>query len=429
MGCSRSTKVYPNEHCSRNISLDEVSVASAEGHGQIYATNPHCTKHELYLKFGGHNEPGLFTMSNPKEHVQHKRMFARAFSKSQLRTQWEDVITAITSKAIQKIVEELQQNGKVDVLKWFTFMSSDVSGELKFGESWDLLGKGRQNDLVRSIGIFMQISGLTAELPLLKPLGRLVPLPWFRTAFRGWDFVIDYASRAVDNSKKLTQLGERNIFGTILANAEKGEVLTEFDIKNEAGNFTVAGTDTTVVTLAYCVFAVLTHPRVQTEIEAEVAALPEEFSDADVEKLRWLNAALAETNRLFGAAQGGFPRRTPACGLIIDGYDLPGNTTVSVQGYTMHRKRELFPNALEWFPESNMSAETKAVISPFGAGSRICIGIHVAYIEMRLAAARFFRECPGARLAQEITTDSMAFVNYFATFPKSGRCVIGKMFA
>lgn len=71
-----------------------------------------------------------------------------------------------------------------------------------------------------------------------------------------------------------------------------------------------------------------------------------------------------------------------------------------------------------------MSAEAKAVISPFGSGSRVCIGIHVAYMEMRLAAARFFRECRGVALAPETTPDSMAFVNYFGIFPKSQQCNI-----
>lgn len=191
------------------------------------------------------------------------------------------------------------------------------------------------------------MSALTAELPLIKTVGRLIPHAWCRTAFRGWDYVIDYASRAVDNTKKRTKMGERNIFGTVLANAEKGETLTEFDIKNEAGNFTVAGTGTTAITLSYMIYAVLSQPELQAEIEAEVAALPEDFSDADVEGLKWLNATISETNRLFAAAPGGFPRNAPPDGLAIGGYSIPGNTTVSSQGYTMHRKEELFPDALE----------------------------------------------------------------------------------
>ncbi|KAH0433704.1 cytochrome p450 monooxygenase [Colletotrichum camelliae] len=386
------------------LSPGEVSVVSVDGHRKIYSVSSRCTKHEWYLKFGGHPYPGLFTMTDHQEHAQRRKMFARAFSKSQLRVQWEDTIRAIAKKAVHGIANDLKENEKADVLNWWTFMTSDISGELMFGESWDMLGKAKKNEFIRSVAIYIQSSGLTAELPLIKTVGRLIPHPWCRTAFRGWNYVLDYASRAVENSKKRTQMGERNIFGTILAGAEKGEILTEFDIKNEAGNFTVAATDTTAVTLSYLIYAVLSRPKLQASIEAEVSTLPDDFTDADVETLPLLNATISETNRLFAAAQGAFPRRTPPGGLNLEGYMIPENTTVSAQSYTMHRKEDLFPNALEfnperWLAESNMSSDARAVCSPFGSGSRICIGIHVAYMEIRLAAAGFFRECRGASLA------------------------------
>ncbi|KAF4871280.1 Cytochrome P450 monooxygenase cypX [Colletotrichum siamense] len=411
------------------LSPGEVSVVSVDGHRKIYSVSSRCTKHEWYLKFGGHPYPGLFTMTDHSEHAQRRKMFARAFSKSQLIVQWEDTIKVIAKKAVDRIANDLKENGKADVLKWWTFMTSDISGELMFGESWDMLGKGQKNEFIRSVAIYIQSSGLTAELPLIKTVGRLIPHPWCRTAFRGWNYVLDYATRAVENSKKRAQMGERNIFGTILAGAEKGEILTEFDIKNEAGNFTVAATDTTAVTLSYLIYAVLSRPKLQAEIEAEVSTLPDNFTDADVETLPLLNATISETNRLFSAAQGAFPRRAPPGGLNLEGYMIPENTTVSAQSYTMHRKEDLFPNALEfnperWFAESNMSSDAKAVVSPFGSGSRICIGIHVAYMEIRLAAAGFFRECREAVLSEETTPESMSFMNYFATFPKSGQCIV-----
>lgn len=82
-------------------------------------------------------------MTDHQEHAQRRKMFARAFSKSQLRVQWEDNIRAIAKKAVHRIAGDLKENGKADVLKWWTFMTSDISGELMFGESWDMLGKGQ----------------------------------------------------------------------------------------------------------------------------------------------------------------------------------------------------------------------------------------------------------------------------------------------
>lgn len=72
-----------------------------------------------------------------------------------------------------------------------------------------------------------------------------------------------------------------------------------------------------------------------------------------------------------------------------------------------------------------MPADAKAVYAPFGTGARTCIGIHAGLMEVRLAAAHFFRDCsPGTSLAPETTPESMAFLNYFATFPVSHRCNI-----
>lgn len=81
-----------------------------------------------------------------------------------------------------------------------------------------------------------------------------------------------------------------------------------------------------------------------------------------------------------------------------------------------------------WLPSpsggnTSVSSNAKAVYVPFGSGSRICIGIHVALMEIRLAAATFFRDCsPGVTLAEDTTAESMSFLNYFATFPRSHRC-------
>lgn len=122
---------------------EEISIASLTGFKQVYAVNSEFTKHEWYLKFSGHPNKGLFTMTDRKEHSQRRRMFSKAFSKTQIRLQWEKEIQPITKKAVGKIKDNLRENGKADILKWWTFMASDISGQLMFGESWDMLGKGK----------------------------------------------------------------------------------------------------------------------------------------------------------------------------------------------------------------------------------------------------------------------------------------------
>lgn len=74
--------------------------------------------------------------------------------------------------------------------------------------------------------------------------------------------------------------------------------------------------------------------------------------------------------------------------------------------------------------KTKLSAHQKAAYMPFGAGSRACLGIHLAYMELRLATALFFRECRGARLSSVMRDDMMEFDNRFLIAPQGHCCYV-----
>lgn len=81
-------------------------------------------------------------------------------------------------------------------------------------------------------------------------------------------------------------------------------------------------------------------------------------------------------------------------------------------------------NGYRFIDKSIMTPAQKTAMHPFGAGSRACIGIHLAWIELRLGAAMFFRHCRGARLAPCMTDEMMEFDNQFLIAPKGHCCFI-----
>ena len=64
------------------------------------------------------------------------------------------------------------------------------------------------------------------------------------------------------------------------------------------------------------------------------------------------------------------------------------------------------------------------IASPYGYGSRSCIGISLARMELRLATATFFRKCRGAKLTKDMTDDMMEIRTAFFPYPEGKKCKI-----
>lgn len=74
--------------------------------------------------------------------------------------------------------------------------------------------------------------------------------------------------------------------------------------------------------------------------------------------------------------------------------------------------------------EGNLTATQKKVYVPFGGGTRMCLGIHLAYLELRLGLALFFRECRGAKLSGKMSEEDMVPDHFFVSSPRGRKCLV-----
>lgn len=78
-------------------------------------------------------------------------------------------------------------------------------------------------------------------------------------------------------------------------------------------NFLIAGKDTTAATLSWFIYALCKHPHIQEKVSQEIKetmgkeedtdmpGFPDRLSEAALEKMHYLHAALTETLRLYPA--------------------------------------------------------------------------------------------------------------------------------
>jgi cytochrome P450 len=184
---------------------------------------------------------------------------------------------------------------------------------------------------------------LRVEVPLIHIICRYLPIRRVQQIMTADKVVDAYGARAIGNMRS-SNGNTLNLFGQMLAASDSDEKasLTDEDVGTEAGNFIVAGSDTTANTLTYLVWAVLKHPELQTQLEDEIAQLSDELSMAELEASSILNSVIEETLRLYGAAPGALPRNVPAQGMTVVGYHIPGGVEVSTQAYTNHRDPLMF---------------------------------------------------------------------------------------
>lgn len=188
-------------------------------------------------------------------------------------------------------------------------------------------------------------AGIMVEMPFLRLL-RFVPIIAVQEMFNANDFILKGAGRAVKIARSRT--GESNIFAKVIEDCEKegkGHI-DDMDVRIEAMNIIIAGTDTSGVTLTYLTWAVLQRPPLQSALEAEVAGLKSDFTENDLMNLPLLNATIEETLRLYGAAPSSLPRVVPSGGTKFAGYHIPQGVTVDTQAYTFHRDPEIWSDPL-----------------------------------------------------------------------------------
>ncbi|MED6181793.1 hypothetical protein PIB30_022678 [Stylosanthes scabra] len=175
-------------------------------------------------------------------------------------------------------------------------------------------------------------------------------------------------------------------------------------------NFMIAGKDSSANTLSWFFYMMCKNPHIQEKIAQEVMdtcnnnnnidEFVNNISDATLERMHYLHAALTETLRLYPALPVN-GRTAEESDILPDGYRLKKGDSVYYLAYAMGRMPYIWgQDAEEFKPERWLNQhgifepQSSFKFIAFHGGPRICLGKEFAYRQMKIIAMallRFFR--------------------------------------
>ena len=343
---------------------------------------------------------GLLTSENPVW-KRHRKQIAPSFQPRHL-ARYGEVMTEVAHAHLPTLT------GTLDVHRHFTTaVTLDIVVRTVFGA--EPTGEaGRVGELLDTLMLAFETEQRTGW--------RFVPR-WVPGAHRAQvvaakaelDGIVD---RLVEAGRGRLQAGLETddlLCRLLVAEDEQGIRLTDEEMRDELLTLFLAGHETTSLWLAFTLWLLAEHPRIQARAHAEVDAVlgNRPAGTDDLAELPLLGAILDETLRLYPPAWAIGRAVTQDVPLDREGEPRavlhPGTQIIAPQ-WVIHRDPRWWVGPGRFRPDRWLNGETddlpRMAYFPFGGGARVCVGNHFARLEAVLVLAavlqhRRVRTIPG----------------------------------
>lgn len=221
------------------------------------------------------------------------------------------------------------------------------------------------------------------------------PLPFtkFRRGVKGREFLVNFFREQLP---KRRGSDAQDMF-TLLCNAtdDEGNGYSDDDIIDHMDFLMMAAHDTLTSSLSTLIYHLALNQEWQDTLRKECQSVANELGlgpDDDLpydslDSLEMCQWAFKEALRLNPPVPS-IPRQTTK-EVEFGGVTIPANTTISVSPGFTHKMEEIWTNPESFEPDrfSDQRAEDrkhKYAWVPFGGGAHMCIGLHFAYMQMKV---------------------------------------------
>ncbi|KAI5465273.1 cytochrome P450 [Mariannaea sp. PMI_226] len=383
----------------------------------IYGTDGKWCKTEFYHNnsaiIDGKITYHLFSTTDQVEHARMKRPIVKYYSQSSvlgLEPLFDELIEDFCGHLEKRFMNETGK--KCDLGAWIGYYSWDTNGAASFSQRFGYMDKGYDFDGTIAIADkALDYFAMVGQMPFLdflldkNPVMRIGPpnlgnvtrisLEHLIARLQGKDTnfdpkVPDFLQHFIESKETNPDLvNDGIIMGYLLVNL-------------------LAGADTTAITIRAIFWYALHNPEAYKKLEQEVlsADLANVASYSSARALPYLEAVVREAMRMHPGVCMLLERYVPESGLKLpNGGFIPQGVAVGLNPYVIGRNKDVWgADADEFRPERWLQGDSEnddaykerlrlfnASDLTFGGGSRICIGRHLAQLEVYKIVATLVR--------------------------------------
>ncbi|KAK5996854.1 N-acetyltryptophan 6-hydroxylase ivoC [Cladobotryum mycophilum] len=386
------------------VSPEEVHIRDPDFYDEIYSGAGKKRNKWLRLNSGLGMQEALLCTTDHDLHRKRRGALNPFFSKQKVRSLQPDILVVI--ETLMNRFEGFGRTGEpLSVTDAFAALTYDVVYDYSFGFNRGHISKpdfapGFRNVSQRGAQIGHVGKAFPWLLSLIESLPDSIALklePDFAALAQAHQDVENECAKVYNaHANGTDKSSQATIFHEVInnPNVPESEKLPK-RLWQDGYVVVVAGTLTTADALSWSVYAMLTNPESFRKLKDELlAVMPHATSPVptvdELEKLPYLVAVIAEALRLSNGVTLREPLIDPERPMVYTGKD---------------NKQILFPNPHKFMPErwilgSNAPQANPKHFAPFLRGSRMCLGINLAYAEMYLTLATIFRRY-GSREVQD----------------------------
>ncbi|MBL45460.1 cytochrome P450 [Erythrobacter sp. SN021] len=293
------------------------------------------------------------------------------------------------NRGIAKRVTEWGANGSRGGMRFYPAIKEltlDLAADSFIGIPW-----GAEADRINRAFIDMVQASVA---PVRRPL----PFTQMKKGVDGRAFLVDYFTK--ETHRRRAEGGGQDMFSQFAtAEYEDGSLMPVDEVVDHMNFLMMAAHDTITSSATSLLWLLAKHPEWQDKLRAEVESVTggvdadgrvRDLAYEDLGKLELTEMAFKEALRFIPPVPS-MPRRALR-DFEYGGYRIPAGTPVGINIHWTHHSEDYWDEPEKFdpmrFTPEKVKARHKYAWVPFGGGAHMCLGLHFAYMQVKILMAQ-----------------------------------------